>query len=270
MQVKGFDGDPARAQALRDALVGLLAVFPQQLPKLREPVWFDASERARNEQFDAILRAHKKNRLGLPIEALRATWAPRGFELLQPRRLAWFVPSILASWLDGAPSRMGDSFGVVEIEQIVADVVDDDWRFENDEVQALEDFFAHALDAALATPLRPARAPAFERPHEDGVRVWSLHSPSVPLDVLRAAQALRVSTGPLVYRWSIDETPLALDHLLEAVYDTDVPAKRLLAWESVADRLGAAFFTATGDKQARLSKAEAVVRRNVARREDYY
>lgn len=266
----GFDGDPSRAAALRAALVGLLDVVPEHLPKPRPPTWFEPEELVRNEQFDAILRAHKKDRLTIPIEALRATGAPyHGFELLHPRRLAWLVPSLLASWLDGAPSRTRDAFGADEIEDIVAGVADADWAWTREESTALAAFFVVALDAALATPLRPARAPARERPLEDGIRVWSLHSPSVPLDVLRVAKALRVPVGPLVHRWTVDATPLALDHLLEAVYDTLVPAKRLLAWESVADRLGEAFFGATGERQARFSKAEATVRRNITRREDY-
>ena len=268
--MQGFDGDPGRARALRSALERLLDVFPQHLPKPQHPTWFEPRELAQNEQFDAILRAHKKDRLTIPIEALRATGAGHhGFELLHPRRLAWFVPSILASWLDGAPSRTGEVFGADEIEQIIADVADDDWAWTSAEAAALEAFFVVALDAALATPLRPAHEPTYPRPLEDGVRVWSVHSPSVVLDVLRVARAFRISIGPLVYRWTIDPAPLALDHLLEAVYDTFIPAKHLLAWESVADRLGAAFFGATGERQARLSKAEATMRRNVARRDDY-
>jgi hypothetical protein len=100
------------------------------------------------------------------------------------------------------------------------------------------------------------------------VRVWSLHSPSVALDVLRVATALRVPIEPLIDRWTSDPTPLALDHLLEAVFDTIIPAKHWLSWEPVADRLGEAFFDATGARQERLSKAEATVRRNIARRAD--
>jgi hypothetical protein len=58
----------------------------------------------RNDHFDALLRAHKKDRLAIPIQALRATGAPyHGFDLVHPRRLAWFVPSLLASWLERAP-----------------------------------------------------------------------------------------------------------------------------------------------------------------------
>jgi hypothetical protein len=267
--VKGFDGDPLRASALRKSLMGLLDVFPEHLAKPQHPTWFEPDEIVRNEQFDAILAAHRKDRLAFPIEALRATGAPHhGFDLLHPRRLAWFVPSLVASWLDGAPSRARDVFGADEIEEVVSGVVDDDWEWTSDEDAALADLFERALDAALATSLRPARAPAVPRPLEDGVRVWSLHSPSVPLDVLRVAKALRVPLGPLVDRWAADPSPLALEHLLEAVYDTVVPAKRLLAWESVADRLADGFFATFGERQERFAKAEKTVRRNIARRVD--
>ena len=99
--------------------------------------------------------------------------------------------------------------------------------------------------------------------------MWSLHSPSVPLDVLRVARALRLTLEPLVVHWALDPAPLALGHLLEAVYDTALASKHYLAHEAVADRLGAAFFDASGERQMRLSKAEKTVRRNIARREDF-
>lgn len=266
--MNGFDGDPDRAAALRAALQHLLEVFPEHLPKPHHRAWPEARDMVRNEQFDAILAAHRRDRLGLPIEALRATGGPHhGFELLHPRRFAWFVPSILASWLDGAPSRDNDAFGAAEIEAIAAGVADDDWGWSSDEDEALADYFARALDAALATKLRAAREPTAPRPLEDGVRVWSLHSPSVPLDVLRVARALHVPLEPLADQWAADPTPLALEHLLEAVYDTLVPAKHLLAWTSVAERLADGFFASTGERQTRFAKAEAAVRRNIARRE---
>lgn len=270
----GFDGDPTRAEALRAALSALLEVFPQHLAPPRPPTWFDASDLARNDHFDAILRAHKKDRLAIPIQALRGTSAAyHGFDFIHPRRLAWFVPSLLASWLGRAPGPSAAPFGARDIESIVADVVTpegDDWAWTEAEAAALSSFFATALAAALATPLGAAREPeSDERPREEGVRVWSLHSPSVPLDVLRVASALRVPQEPLVLQWSLDPTPLALDHLLEAVYDTTLPSKHYLAYEAVADRLGAAFFEATGERQTRLSRAEATVRRNIARRAAY-
>lgn len=270
----GFDGDATLEAAVRASLVRLLDVFPEHLAKPRPPTWFDADELVRNDQFDAILRAHKKDRLAIPIQALRATGAPyHGFDFVHPRRLAWFVPSLLASWLDRAPGpAIERPFGASDLESIVGDAAtgaDDEWEWTDEEAAALAAFFETALAAALATNLAPAREPEIERPREDGVRVWSLHSPSVPLDVLRVARALRVPLEPLVLHWATDPDPLALDHLLEAVYDTTVQTKHYLSYEPVADRLGAAFFEATGERQLRLSKAEATVRRNIARREDY-
>lgn len=269
----GFDGDPTRVAALRAALVGLLDVFPEHMPKPRPPAPFDGDELARNDHFDAVLRAHKRDRLDLPIQALRATGAPYyGFDRIHPRRLAWFVPSLLASWLGAGPGPGPGPFGAGDIEAIVLEATTedgDDWEWTEQESAALDAFFEIALDAALATPLRAPRDSQNERPREDGVRVWSLHSPSTPLDLLRVARALRLSLEPLVVRWALDPSPLALDHLLEAVYDTTIASKHYLAHEAVADRLGAAFFDATGERQVRLSKAERTVRRNIARREDF-
>lgn len=274
--VIGFDGDPVQETRLRAALVGLLDVFPQHLAKPRPPSGketFDRNELAQNDHFDAILRGHKKDRLSIPIQALRAASTRYyGFDHIHPRRLAWFLPSILAAWLDRAPGPTDEPFGPSDIEAIAAEATDEDegdWDWTVDEHAALAAFFEFALDAALATPLEEAREPAIERPREDGIRVWSLHSPSVPLEVLRVARALNVPLEPLVVRWSFDPSPLALDHLLEAVYDTTLASKHYLSHEAVAERLDSAFFEASGERQIRLSKAEATVRRNILRREDF-
>ncbi len=266
----GFDGDPTREADLRAALTGLLAIFPEHLAKARPPTWFDADEMVRNDLFDAILRAHRKERLALPIQALRATGAPyHGFERMHLRRLAWFVPSLLASWLDRAPGPGDEPFGAADLEAILGGTTTDevdDGEWTDDEAAALAAFFEVALDAALATPLREARTSDLVRPLEDGLRVWSLHSPSVPLEVVRVARAFGLDLDPLVERWSLDPSPLALDHLLEAVFDTTLPVKHYLSHEAVADRLADAFFEASGDRALRLSKADATVRRNIARR----
>lgn len=264
--MNGFDGDSTTEAALRASLVGLLEVFPEHLAKARPPTWFDPEELVRNDQFDAILRAHKKDRLALPIVALRAAGAPyHNFTSVHPRRLAWFVPSLLAAWLVAAEVGASDLEAMIED----ATIVDEEWQWTDAEAAALASFFATALAAALVTDLRPAHEPEVARPLENGVRVWSVHSPSVPLDVLRVAKALRVPLEPLVTQWTEDPAPLALDHLLEAVYDSTVRTKHYLSYEAVADRLAAAFFEATGERQVRLSKAEVTVRRNIARREDY-
>lgn len=261
----GFEGDPERVARLRDVLAGLVAAFPEHLAKSQPPTWFEPHEIAQNDQFDAIVRAHKKDRLGLPIQALLRVGSPHhNFELMPLRRLAWFVPALLGGWLDRATGDVR----VTDLERIcesTAEVEGGWWAWTEEEDAALSSFFDAVLDAALATPLPPARAP--ERPLEDGLQVWSFHAPSVPLEVLRAARALRVATEPLVLAWVNAETPLAGDHLLEAVFDPTAPAKHWLAEEPVADRLADAFFDATGERAIRLSKAEKHVRRWIARRD---
>lgn len=268
----GFDGDPARLSALHAALRALLEVFPEHLAKPPPATWRGLEPLERDEQFDAILRAHKRDRLAIPVQALRATGAPyHGFERMPPRRLAWFVPTLLASWLSRAPGSASEPFGAGDLEEILENAATDDGEdggFTADESTALASFFEIALDAALATPLREGRAPAPERPLEDGVRVWSVHSPSVPLDVVRVARAFGVDSDDLLVRWALDDTALALDHLLEAVFDASIASKHYLSHEAVADRLAAGFFTAAGERQIRLSKAEATVRRNIRRRQD--
>ena len=263
--MRGIEGDPALEHELRAALERVLHVFPEHLARPQPPVAFEAAELVQNARFDAILAAHRKDRLTLPIQALRSAGAPyHGFERMRPRRLAWFVPSLLASWLDRAPAAGDEPFGASDLEALVGE----GWEWTDEEHAALGAFFEVALDAALATPLRRAHEPAQARPLEDGVRVWSLHSPSLPLEILRVANALHVPLDALAARWALDPSPLALDHLLEAVFDTTVASKHYLSHEAVADRLDEAFFAATGEHQERLAKAEATVRRNITRRQD--
>lgn len=267
MQLASFDGDPEKAARVREALLVVTRVFPEHLAKSRTPTWFHSHEIEQNDQFDAIVRAHKKDRLTIPIQALVRTGSPyHNFDLMHARRLAWFVPTLLAAWLD----RAAGAVGAGDIEPILARtaiVEGDHWAWSDDETAALESFFGAALDAALATRLPPPRAP--DRPLEDGVQVWSFHAPSVPLDVLRVAQAMRVDIEPLVLAWANGEGGLVLDHLLEAVFDPTTSAKHRLAHEAVAERLGEAFFEATGERAVRLSKAERNVRRWIARRAEW-
>jgi hypothetical protein len=267
VQLVGFDGDADKAARLRATLLVVARVFPEHLAKPQPPTWFDPEEIAQNDQFDAIVRAHKKDRLAIPIQALLRTGAPyHNFTMMHARRLAWFVPTLLAGWLD----RAGDDVGAGDIETICESttiVEGDDWGWTDDETATLASFFEAALEAALATPLPPPRAP--DRPLEDGVQVWSFHAPSLPLEVLRVAQAMRIDIEPLVCAWATDEGTLTLDHLLEAVFDPTTSAKHQLAHDAVADRLGEAFFAATGERAVRLSKAEKNIRRWIARREEW-
>ena len=264
--VIGFDGDPWLVARIREALLAVASTFPEHLAKSQPPTWFEPTEMAQNELFDALVRAHKKDRLAMPIQALLRAGAPHhNFELMLVRRLAWFVPSLVSAWLD----RPGGDLPSADLERIFASTAEVEgpyWAWTEEEEGALATLFGAALDAALATPLPPPCAP--DRPLEDGVQVWSFHAPSVPLDVLRAAKALHVDLDPLVLAWVNEESALALEHLLEAVFDPTFPAKRVLAYEPVADRLGDAFFEATGERAVRFSRAEVHVRRWIARRED--
>ena len=264
MQLASFDGDPEKAARLREALHGVARVFPEHLAKSRTPTWFDPHEIKQNDQFDAIVRAHKKDRFTIPLQALVRTGSPyHNFELMHARRLAWFVPTLLAAWLDRAVS----AFDIESIFESTAIVEGDHWTWNDDETAALESFFEAALDAALATRLPPPSEPG--RPLEDGLQVWSFHAPSVPLDVLRVAQTMRIDIEPLVLTWANGEGGLVLDHLLEAVFDPTISAKHRLAHEAVAERLGEAFFDATGERALRLSKAEKNVRRWIERRAEW-
>lgn len=274
---EGDGGDQAWRARVHEALAVVLGTFPEHVDKPKHPTWFEPHEIAENELFDAIVRSHKKNRLALPMRAVLGVGAPyHGFSMMHARRLAWFVPSMLAAWLDRGVEWELSDFTTYDLERITAGteiVAGDSWAWTDEETAALATFFDAALSAALATPLRaasPASAAARERarPREDGIDVWSRYAPSVPLDVIRAARALRVEIEPLVAAWVSAPSALALDHLLEAVFDPTVPAKRFLADERVADRLGDAFFTAEGERALRLSKAEVHVRRWIVRRED--
>jgi len=270
----GFDGDRHHAERLSEALGRVLRVFPEHLAHARPPTSFEPEEIAKNHHFDAMVRAHKKDRLALPVQALLWTGAPyHNFERMHARRLAWFVPSFLAAWLARAEGAGGERLLPGDIARIVEStmgVEGHDALWSEEEAATLDTFFQAALDAALATPLPPARADLVERPLKDGLHVWSRHAPSVPLEVLRCARALIVPTEPLVLAWVGRRDALALDHLLEAVFDPTTPAKRYLAHEPVADRLAEAFFAGRGERAVRLSKAENHVRRWITRREEQW
>lgn len=267
---RGWGGDEACLALVEERLALVLATFPEHLDKARPPTWFEPEDIAKNDHFDAILRAHKRNRLAVPVKALLGAGARyHGFENMHLRRLAWFVPSLLAAWLD-RPGHDDPALPTRDLERICASTAEVEgawWAWTDDEAAALATFFDAVLSASLATPLPPAREPDAPRPLEDGIRVWSLHAPSTPLDTLFGARALRVPLEPLVIAWVNAEDALALDHLLEAVFDPTVPAKKVLAEESVAERLADAFFETEGERALRLSKAEKHVRRWISRRE---
>lgn len=263
----GFDGSPGLAAQLEAGLARLVTVFPEHLAKPTPPAPFEPHQAARNDQFDAIVRAHKRDRLALPIQALIWTGAPHhGFEQMHLRRLAWFVPTMLAAWLERRIGANDLRFGPDDLERILGSTIEvEGWLpWTQEEYDALQAFFAIAIDAALATALPPAQPS--RRPLEDGIAVWSDHGPSVPLEVLRVARMLELPREPLVARWVAEPS---LDHLLEGVLDPTTSAKHVLAEEAVADRLGEAFFSASGERALRISKAEKNVRRWIARRDEF-
>jgi hypothetical protein len=273
--VFGFDGDPSRLARLREELSRVHDAFPRHLEKALPPAWFDAEDMARNQRFDAIVRAHKNNRLELPIVAIQHEGTPyHNFSLMHLRRLAWFVPSLLAAW-----SRADSSFPFGrlrgrELTSILASteiVEGPDWSWTTSEVAALSSFFEAALLAALATPLvraEPASVRKLQALQDSGRVIEALElaadldstSAGRALETLDLAAAMHVPDAPLADAWANEPTTLAEDHVLVALDDALPDRRPLLARASVADRLSHAFFEATGERAEKLSAAEALVR----------
>lgn len=95
---------------LRDALREVDATFEPHLEKLEHLCMYcDFSKRDEPEtaawfaRFEAVIRAHRRERLALPIRAIWDESAGHGSALVQGsiRRLAWFVPAVLAESLTG-------------------------------------------------------------------------------------------------------------------------------------------------------------------------
>lgn len=248
----GFDGDEERQRRLRAELDAVLAAFPRYLEKSRSPTWFDPGEVAMNDRFDAIVRAHAKDRLRLPVVALSregATYHNLSFTHL--RRLAWFVPSLLAAWLEAPPAFLLGRFGATSIKQFFEDmeiVEGKVWGWNEREAAALASFFDAALSAALATPAPPPPADPF-----DGL-------PPRAFETVRLAEIMHVPTRPLVEAWVREHTPLA-DRQLADAFDGDAHlASRLLSHGGFLGRLETAFFASEGERAARLSAAIEMVR----------
>src|SRR5262249_50706578 len=145
-------------------------------------------------QFDAIVRAHEKERLAMPIAALEASGAPyHNFLFMHLRRLAWFVPSLLSMWLDAPPALTT----IGPILRAAAGLEVDAWRWEPREEAALGSFFDVVLRAVLATPVEAAAGRA--------------------LETVRLAAAMHVSVTPLLETWMSERATLAEDHLLAAL-----------------------------------------------------
>lgn len=248
----GFDGDEARSRHLRAELDAVLAAFPRYLEKSRAPTWFDPGEIAMNDRFDAIVRAHAKDRLRLPVVALSregATYHNLSFTHL--RRLAWFVPSLLAAWLEAPPAFLLGRFAATSIKQFFEDmeiVEGKVWGWNEGEAAALASFFDAALSAALATPGPPPPADPFDA------------LPPRAFETVRLAEIMHVPTRPLVEAWVRDRSPISDAHAADA-FDGDARvASRLLAHPGFLERLEAAFFGSEGQRASRLSAAIEMLR----------
>lgn len=265
----GFDGDATRSTALWKALEGVLDAFPEHLAKPINPTWFDPDEVERNKRFDAIVRAHKHKRLRIPIAALLCEGAPyHGFDLMHLRRLAWFVPSLLAAWLEAAPKSPLGRFLASDVGRIFSDVdvEGDAWTWTESEAAALASFCDAALLAALATPLRPPPAGTETIEHAPGVALLEallerqLREQGRALETIELAAALRVPIRPLVTRWMDDPRPDTLDHLVAPFRSIRADeAARLLAYDAVDDRLARAFLDASGACAEEIARAEALI-----------
>jgi len=248
----GFDGDSARRARLRTELEAVLAAFPIHVEKSRPPTWLDPDEVARNDRFDAIVRAHVKDRLRLPVVALSLEGTPyHNFSLIHLRRLAWFVPSLLATWLDAPPAFPLGRFtarGMAWIFEDMEIVEGKGWAWNERETNALASFFEAALSAALATPAPPPPADPFDT------------LPVRAFETVVLAEIMHVPTAPLVEAWVRERTAIADAHLA-AAFDGDAHlASRLLAHGGFLERLETAFFASEGERASRLSAAVEMLR----------
>lgn len=248
----GFDGDHARVARLRAELEAVLAAFPPYAEKSASPTWFDPEEVAMNDRFDAIVRAHVKDRLRLPVVALSLEGAAyHNFLFMHLRRLAWFVPSLLAAWLAAPPAFPMGRFTARSIARILQDteiVEGKEWAWSPTEAAALASFFDAAISAALATPAPPPPADPFDV------------LPARAFETVQLAEIMHVPTKPLVEAWVRERTPLADGQLADA-FDRDAHlAARLLLHGGFLDRLEAAFFASEGERAKRLSLAVELVR----------
>jgi hypothetical protein len=104
----------------------------------------------RFERFDAIVRQHRRRRLELPVRAVWDESFGHGSALVHAsaRRLAWFVPSILAASLDG-----GD---FVEVMRRLGEAACEAWVGEHAYHKASPRDFTQAERGALGAFLRTA------------------------------------------------------------------------------------------------------------------
>jgi hypothetical protein len=196
--------------------------------------------------------------------------------MMHLRRLAWFIPSLLAAWLEAGPRYPFGRFNAADIARILSDtaiIEGDTWAWTEKEAAALGSFFEAALLAALATPLRPAMpSEELERRRAGDLTGASaaasleadvereMHELGRALETIELAFAMHVPIEPLVERWMAEPQREALEHLLAGFRSARADeAAGLLAFEVVGDRLAKAFLVASGPLADEIARAEALV-----------
>jgi hypothetical protein len=269
---------------LAAALAQLDAVFPRAAergevdrytPRYPEDVALD-------RHADAVYRAWKHRRLEMPLGAFAPSrWAQDIFVRYSIRRLAFFVPALLADWV-AAEGLTDAPWQIALIEEAerreTAMRGDAARRFTDEEQRALACFFDAALRVALAhgsQRVGVAKEPVdaaemFSRwwalPHGESCSptAYRPRSASSAESVIELATFYHVPIDPLFDVWLGDASRVAEQQLLDTVV-ADVPL-RPPVWtpvriERAADHLARRFFDETDREWAeRLSSAEAITR----------
>lgn len=287
----GFDGSSARRAQLTAAVHGLDAVFPDVAERgVVEPYALTYPEdTAAEHATDAIYRAWKKKRLEMPLGAFTTATgsAQDAFVRYSVRRLAFFVPRLLADWVD--PDGLTTTRWLFELVDEAerraralhgeaegkAQAQAQGWTRE--ELDALARFFDAAMSAALATERRRDEDWDAVRLVERAIQLPGTLSTSpsppelrfvnVPEEVLTLAARFGVAIDPLVGQLLAEETEIADGYLLAIATAEDPPVSPPWTDEllrRVADRLGARFFAATDPARAkRFSDAEQHLRARI-------
>jgi hypothetical protein len=192
--------DLDRVALVQRRLAELDAAFPARLESAEAlcvccegPAFEEPEQRVRS-----IVRAWKGRRLELPVQALLRESLGHGSAMVHCslRRLACFLPALIAAWLRHPPEV---SLGEVVLLIQEAEAGEATYRR-----QSPACWSAGERDALTAIFLAVLRA--------------QLSSPeSDPCATLSGACALRVPADPLIEGWLEDETRTAEDHLLAAV-----------------------------------------------------
>jgi hypothetical protein len=280
--MRGFEGSPDHVAHLRVALDAVDAVFPPYAEEGVIDPWgvVYPEDLVAPRRVDGIVRAWKKRRLELPLEALGGfgTTANAVFVRYSLRRFAFFVPTLLAAWT--APSGVVETSWLCGLvgaarhdEELVRHEATRTWT--GDELSALETFFDAALAAALGTDIvapdaeldvvaavmRQLRLGSVDR----GSTRRAVASVDVAEDVLLVAAAFGLSSERLVDAWFRAAEPFAEKHLLlAAAAGRELPDP---PWDDtnrarLADRVAQAFFAARESNDVeRLSLVEQRVRR---------